>query len=533
MNSYSTIGSTLDEWKATRALLATTIQSYRDACAALCNVSLFPANWPCKRTLLEDLFATIDSELESLVEEEDILCGARVSLAAARNRFFTLAPVNTLPPEILSKIFLHSKGLRCVCDERRFQIAGVCTYWRQIATNTPDLWTHVDIVPGSFVNLTKLLLERTKDVPIYLHLCEPRFTIVCESLLQYYAQCVTTMLKPHIHRVRDLKLETRSSFHVVVGAIVNLWLTSGSPNLARLLSIFQPHTQMALSYADQSEGATTINQSENAKNMLRSLSMLHLQNVRLDWNSGAFRGLSQLRLTAPSHREITISISQFSDILAANPALEMLELGNMRIVPRLEDSDHLSPILLRSLDTLSLLNLENDDLRLILPLISLPTSPPEFSILFTSANPIHSVLSDFLVRSKATFLLCSNTSFNGPLTWLPVLRSLPHLSELIIENSYFPDEPPTEANWVSPLAYPASVTLSNCAITFGGLNIFIARHGIQNLKLQQCRELPDSHGGLENMKIALLNMHPGLNCTVTNVLWAYDPVHRSPWDVLA
>ncbi|KAG8707657.1 hypothetical protein FRC09_001679 [Ceratobasidium sp. 395] len=137
---YHTIQAALNNWKAARALLATTLHSCQIACTALHNVSTLPANQFDERLALEELMITANSEISSLKEEENRLYSMRQLLATTRNKSTTLTPINTLPPEILAAIFALSKTY-CIHDDKgSFQnFAEVCTYWRHIAFHTADL----------------------------------------------------------------------------------------------------------------------------------------------------------------------------------------------------------------------------------------------------------------------------------------------------------------------------------------------------------------------------------------------------------
>ncbi|KAG8740634.1 hypothetical protein FRC10_004092 [Ceratobasidium sp. 414] len=203
--------SALDKWEAARTLLAATIQSYRVACTTLRTISALQAHQPPEHALVKELFLTINSELGSLAAEEDTLYVARMSLAAIRNESPTLVRVNALPPEILASIFALSKTY-CVHDYKyNFQnFAGVCTYWRRIAMHTTGLWNHVDVGPSTSAHLTKLLLERTKDTPIHLHLFELDSRIYTSFTPGHETLKAVKVLKPHIHRVCNLEMESDS-----------------------------------------------------------------------------------------------------------------------------------------------------------------------------------------------------------------------------------------------------------------------------------------------------------------------------------
>ncbi|KAG8694047.1 hypothetical protein FRC08_008735 [Ceratobasidium sp. 394] len=524
---YSTIRSALDEWKAARALLATTIQSYQAACTTLHTISASQLHRPPDYTLFEEPFLTVNSELDSLAAEEQTLYVARLSLAATRNKSPMLAPVNTLPPEILASIFALSKA-HCVHDDKRsFQnFAAVCTYWRRIALDSTGLWTHIDIGPNTPVYLMKLLFERTKNVPVYLHLFEPDSEISPPPAPKHES-LELTVLGSHIHRVCSLELNAPSSFDKSLNAVLNLWLTSGNPNLARSLVVLRPFADSFLSYAEPGENAQILNKSENAKDMLRFLSRLHLYNARFSWDSGLYSRLVDLRLNA-SCMKVEISLPRLTDILAANPALHTLELNALHVM-RPENWSYPPPIVLGCLRSLILVSLDEGSLQLILPLIGLPTPATELNIAVPFTEQMGQVLENFLAQSDVTELYWYNTGPFGLPSWRFVLKPLPRLRNLVLENFWIVDMPRAEASEIasqrSLFSCPPTVVLLRCRVTLDALKYLVVDYGIQDLRLERCRPQKDKES-LEYMKGLLLELYPGLRCTISDTdsssQWVYS-----------
>ncbi|KAG9075459.1 hypothetical protein FS749_012859, partial [Ceratobasidium sp. UAMH 11750] len=69
----TTLNSVLGEWKTARTLLAASIQSYRAACVTLITACAKPMHCPSERSDLEELLVVMNSELESLVSDENAL----------------------------------------------------------------------------------------------------------------------------------------------------------------------------------------------------------------------------------------------------------------------------------------------------------------------------------------------------------------------------------------------------------------------------------------------------------------------------
>jgi hypothetical protein len=95
----------------------------------------------------------IDAEIKSLEES------VRASVRTLRRRRNALAPISSLPIELIADIFsllrLPDTSLALpILDVKNKQlawmrVAHVCHQWREIALNTPLLWRHVD-----FANIT-------------------------------------------------------------------------------------------------------------------------------------------------------------------------------------------------------------------------------------------------------------------------------------------------------------------------------------------------------------------------------------------
>ncbi|KAG8691242.1 hypothetical protein FRC09_011685, partial [Ceratobasidium sp. 395] len=181
----------------------------------------------------------------------------------------TTARINKIPIEILAHIFAlskkycfrpHSRG-----DISLSNITAVCKHWRQLALDTPALWTHIDIGPVTPTKLTQISLKRTKDKELHVHVYDPQPEV--PSQLEEFKEMsrkVIPMLKPHIHRVRSLDLESYAYSTNFVASVLNLWLNHGNPQIARSLFIHRPYFDGILS-VDEPKPGTRISQSKKAK----------------------------------------------------------------------------------------------------------------------------------------------------------------------------------------------------------------------------------------------------------------------------
>ncbi|KAI9453538.1 hypothetical protein BJY52DRAFT_834101 [Lactarius psammicola] len=113
----------------------------------------------------------IDAEIRSLEE----------SICALRLRRNALAPISSLPPEIIAAIFSFShlphpssqasQASPFTLGERPdplawLHVAHVCHQWREIALNQPLFWSHVDFTTLTSTGAAEML-ARAKTVPLY------------------------------------------------------------------------------------------------------------------------------------------------------------------------------------------------------------------------------------------------------------------------------------------------------------------------------------------------------------------------------
>ncbi|KAG8713200.1 hypothetical protein FRC08_013570, partial [Ceratobasidium sp. 394] len=265
--------------------------------------------------------------------------------------------IHALPPEILARIFALSKGY-CFHNSRErvslHNVAAVCDQWRQLAISTPGLWAHIDIGPTTPTDLTRLLLARTGDTPVHIHVYEPQPELPSDlDYLKQKSRKVLPMLKPCIHRVCTLNVESYAYSTKFVGSVLNLWLDRGSTTLPRSLLVHRPFFDGVLSVNEPKPG-TRVSQSKNAELVPRSINTLHLEGSMLPWDSNAYRGLVDLRLQF-WRCEVSASTSQLASIISASPELAILKLGHLCLT-RSKDWNQPAPILLSHLRLLDLVN---------------------------------------------------------------------------------------------------------------------------------------------------------------------------------
>ena len=124
-------------------------------------------------SLTTTLINTLEDQIIST--ENGTLCSEElqlVFLANLRGKSNSLLPVFRLPPEILEVIFIHGacdyyennhRGRFTSCVPTWVNVSYVCSYWRNIALNSPTLWGYHFNVSQRW---TEELLLRSKQAPL-------------------------------------------------------------------------------------------------------------------------------------------------------------------------------------------------------------------------------------------------------------------------------------------------------------------------------------------------------------------------------
>ncbi|KAG8702801.1 hypothetical protein FRC09_004526, partial [Ceratobasidium sp. 395] len=351
--------------------------------------------------MVKDMLASASSQLESFAPEENTVSSVRVSLAAAINNSTRLASVNRLPPEILASVFAFSKTY-CVCDDG-FQMAGptgVCVYWRQIALETANLWTHVDVGLQTPRELIELLLSRSKNLPIHAHIfnTEPQEKTVTEvdnARTEYPIRDMMMALEPHIQRVCTLSIQCDTFRWHFVSAVLDTWSDRGSASSLRSLEVDRSRTWGIYVLWVSS-------QSKKIEKMLLGVNTLHLRSTAFEWDSPIYSGLVDLQLDFD--REVSIFPWELANILAACPALITLKLADLR-VRDVADWIRPSPIVMKRLEVVNLTRMGPHHASSLLSLITLPGPCTELSVQISHTRELNDELAGFFARSRITTLI--------------------------------------------------------------------------------------------------------------------------------
>ncbi|KAF8597673.1 hypothetical protein BDV93DRAFT_366874 [Ceratobasidium sp. AG-I] len=500
--------SVFDEWKTSHTLLKNAIQRHLSACSALGAL--------CVQSDLEESFVNsalteIDGDILAIPSMDEMLHRAQAHLLFAKN---ASRPVNRLPAEILGYILALSKT-QCtrdlqlgVCQMDTTSV--VCVHWRNIALNTPYMWSHIDVSrdPRCLKDML-LLLERSRKSLIHVHLYEPETS----SYIPLNPINLMQHLIPHMDRIASLDIGVSYGSRV----LFNSWLNNGSPNSTRSL-VINRHLDESLIILDEEYMDLNLYEIEHYSQILLSLRILCLRNAMFAWDSPAYCGLVDLRLDFTQLRSNpSISQSALACILASSPGLVILKVKHLVVTP----SPGWDQPTITRLDCLEVLNLVEDSpgcVSLLLPLIAPPqrTGYLSVGIIIHTTKRSTLALKDFFGRSCITTLSLAQYSVSSKIKRvMPLLVNLTKLERLIL-SAYV--DPPSSGSVLSAASsiqpyHLKELYLVSCATSLETIVSLLLAYKSRTLYLHDC----DIRGegvylNSEQIENTLLQTFPALDC---------------------
>ncbi|KAF9792075.1 hypothetical protein BJ322DRAFT_1215329 [Thelephora terrestris] len=201
-----------------------------------------------------------------------------------------LAPINKLPPEVLSRIprFFPIRDLVVATQ--------VCRYWRTTFISCGPLWCNIDC-PRVSEALT--CLHRSKGSPLHVSVRK----IPDDELL--------ARLSPHIERMKSLQLKPRWS----VAQSVFARFTEPAPNLEKLTVICHPSTSAA--------GPVP---STLLTGNLPNLRSFALQGLASDLEHFVLPNLTHFEMSGVTSSPILISLANLLAFFERSPLLEAVRI---------------------------------------------------------------------------------------------------------------------------------------------------------------------------------------------------------------
>ncbi|KAG8687811.1 hypothetical protein FRC08_011754 [Ceratobasidium sp. 394] len=267
--------------------------------------------------------------------------------------------------------------------------------------------------------------------------------------------------------------------------------------------------------------------------VLRSITVLHLQEMVIPWPSTAYHGLVDLRLEFSAESETWISAVQLSGILAASLTLEVLKLSGLGIV-RPRNWDLTTSIPLVHLRVLHLGGMYDASWELLLPLVSISDCLGSLSIGFHmhSQDNLTDLIDDFLRNTPTETLVFSEASVSGasPLWALSVSRTIPALKNLVLSQFNILDIEDLEAMEAELGSNDPSsrqthalnhLYLVSSDINLDDLKIIVPMYNVRTLHLESCTVVETEEANppitIAELRERLLKAFPHLVCVISNV----------------
>ncbi|KAG8680174.1 hypothetical protein FRC11_002850, partial [Ceratobasidium sp. 423] len=292
----------------------------------------------------------------------------------------THSPINVLPPEILLYIFqLVISSQECLNrtptnshSQKRVPaypdtLMHVCSRWRYVGMNSPTLWSHIDLLTNKALPLEQWVIRRAEahtkragQLPLDVHF--PIFpgqadSIVTEGLSRLLSESNIAT------RARSLDVGFKrepSSNDSILRPLSKLFENCRPGTLTRL-NMYSNTVRVGGLFIDGKEKSERSSEppalplgipEEHLESVLSGVTSLKLRLIYFPWASPVYHGLLELRLTGYQD-SISITESQFANILGASPRLRILEFGLH--IRRESPKDTLAvPIQLADLEALNL-----------------------------------------------------------------------------------------------------------------------------------------------------------------------------------
>ncbi|KAJ8508309.1 hypothetical protein ONZ45_g9396 [Pleurotus djamor] len=364
-------------------------------------------------------FVEVEWEAESLdlvrlaVDKEIAAENARhtTALSALHQRRNTLSPINRLPSDVLSAVFLCYIGNFCLVDDgftdelpngEWVNVLGVCKHWRDVLLETPHFWSSISL-SERILPMASRMIKRSKTVPLTVY-------------IPFFGNCPKGFVSPESF---DLFWSAVDNLLTQKARLVDLQLrcdVKTGAELHKLLNMMEKHTFPALHTLridmDDFE-APLFNSSMNIHGpfpweSFPSLQSLELYDVLVPPNIPPLPSLRSLLVDCTSRRDGTVcfSVNWAVSFLQKTPNLEVLELNE--ITPYIP-TPFPAPVSRVSLPNLLSLTVQGEEpsSAKIFDFIELPSHP--IRVRFTSSTPEEDIgRSEDIIAPLAT--LCAGVA---------------------------------------------------------------------------------------------------------------------------
>ncbi|KAL4264321.1 F-box domain-containing protein [Pleurotus pulmonarius] len=219
------------------------------------------------------------------------------SARTLRSRRNALAPISTLPPEILSMVFMYMEAASNH-SLAWIKVSHVCQHWRAVALDSPRLWTNIVL---SRPKWTREMLKRSKMAPLDI---KADLSFLTPRLLE-----VVRLIMEQIHRTRSLNITANHS------TLNSIFAGLHDAPLLRSLNL-----------RDSQRHGLLPTDSPSVPFAMKAPRLRHLELLQcnVEWNSPFLRPLTHFKLCDATPPPMGDLLSA----LQAMPYLEVLELQN-------------------------------------------------------------------------------------------------------------------------------------------------------------------------------------------------------------
>ncbi|KAG9125020.1 hypothetical protein FRC07_009280 [Ceratobasidium sp. 392] len=341
--------------QSVRMRLSDVTKDYHDACrlleATCAEHSLVVQPQPSE---LEQTLLAVETEILEFSHNHLVMRGSWNILKGLQNQFKAATHVNSLPSEILSRIF--SEAI-CHCTRVHYIedvlpvlspviISAVCRRWRKIAISQQSLWTHIDLKASSRdfdygYHSPTLWLDRARGASMFIHIRnhysfsytdrhedEGSSTDHDEDEPAPTLRKLLGFLKPLMPLVSSLDVDFPWPLDYAFYLVFKCWRSHGTTGRAKSLSI-----QSSPNYSP----LEPILPTSSAK-IFNSLESLRLYNTILPISDLLLSNLTDLQLRADDSCW-DMSQSELADILASCPKLQLLSVDGLAVGASDRDQD--------------------------------------------------------------------------------------------------------------------------------------------------------------------------------------------------
>ncbi|KAG8730665.1 hypothetical protein FRC11_006158, partial [Ceratobasidium sp. 423] len=451
--------------RTARQALESALDNYAEVCVALadCSGSGFTLN--NDRNLPESM----NTEMELYTDFEEKAARVKRLLGKARNSLTSIVPINSLPNEVLLRVFrlaMHNESISFEgeLDGTLLQIhilaaSQACTRWRQVALSSRSLWSKIKLsVLREILPLGKIFADRSGDLPLDICVIEPYKKWgewdpdSHDSVTRFFSSVGPRVASFEFAMFPPLNSPRRWSLMYI--HVLRSGFKHWQPGQLTRFALSDRNTHSVCKLGDECFKSsahwflfprTTTGQAINShgnticldvdlqhfEDLLVPVKVLELDFIYPFWASKAYHGLVELRLTGPRQLTTIITTQQLADILESSPELRVLHFGLE--VSLTEASPQ--PVHLRDLEALILHSHHYDTQQAVLKLIAPGQKPLQMSTMYNGPQlqciptQFHDEFCQFFRRSSISQL--EVYAIELPVRLPNLLALLPNLQTLI------------------------------------------------------------------------------------------------------